>query len=118
LVSLFRFKGRIGPDFSLAPAEQSAITRAIRTAVQRKDEAIFLPFEGMTFNSGEEARDFYNLYYWERGFGVRFGRDRKNDGMYRTRQDLICSYEVCHCVRNPIFVSLIGGGGELGNLKR
>jgi hypothetical protein len=56
----------------------------------------------MTFNSREEARDLYNLYSWERGFGVRFGRDRKNDGMYGTRQDLICSCEVCFFILNFI----------------
>jgi hypothetical protein len=34
------------------------------------------------------------LYSWEIGFGVRFGRDRKHDAMYTTRQDIVCSCEV------------------------
>jgi hypothetical protein len=41
-----------------------------------------------------EYSSFYNLYSWEIGFGVRFGRDRKNDAMYTTRQDIVCSCEV------------------------
>jgi len=48
--------------------------KALRRASMSPGEAIFFPHEGTIFNSREEARDFYNLYSWEKGFGVRFGR--------------------------------------------
>jgi len=36
-----------------------------------------------------EAKEFYNLYSWEVGFGIRIGRSRINNNKYRTRQDLV-----------------------------
>jgi len=68
--------------------------KALRRASMSPGEAIFFPHEGTIFNSREEARDFYNLYSWEKGFGVRFGRGRKNDSKYQTKLDIVCSCEV------------------------
>ena len=68
--------------------------KALRRASMSPGEAIFFPYEGTIFNSREEARDFYNLYSWEKGFGVRFGRGKKNDSKYQTKLDIVCSCEV------------------------
>ena len=68
--------------------------KALRRARTSPGEAIFFPHEGTIFNSREEARDFYNLYSWEKGFGVRFGRGKKNDSKYQTKLDIVCSCEV------------------------
>ena len=68
--------------------------KAMRRARTSPGEAIFFPHEGTIFNSCEEARDFYNLYSWEKGFGVRFGRGKKNDSKYQTKLDIVCSCEV------------------------
>lgn len=85
---------RNGPDYRDAPSEESAITRALRRAATAPLGApIFSPHEGTTFNSHEEARDFYNLYSWEKGFGVRFGRGRKNASKYQTKLDIVFSCE-------------------------
>jgi len=51
----------------------------------------------MEFNSAKEAKDFYNLYLWEIGFGIRKGKNRVNDNNYTTRQDFVCSCEV-NCI--------------------
>ena len=56
--------------------------------------AIFFPYEGTKFNSFEEAKEFYNLYSWEAGFGIRTSRGRVNDNDYTTKKDLCCSCEV------------------------
>lgn len=48
----------------------------------------------MEFNSSKDAKDFYNLYSWEIGFGIRKGRNSRNGNDYMTRQDLVCSCEV------------------------
>ncbi|RLM54828.1 hypothetical protein C2845_PM10G11160 [Panicum miliaceum] len=82
-----------GPDLRFAPGEDSAITKALRRAVQHPGHSVFYPFEVTTFNSSEEAKDFYNLYSWEIGFGIRYGRSRVNNVGYRTKQDLVCSCE-------------------------
>lgn len=86
---------RSGPDARIAPAEESAITRAIKTAPTREREPIFFPHEGTRFNSYEEAKEFYNLYSWVVGFGIRTSRGRTNDNDYTTKKDICCSCEVC-----------------------
>jgi len=68
--------------------------KAMRRARTSPGEAIFFPHEGTIFNSREEERDFYNLYSWKKGFGVRFGRGKKNDSKYQTKLDIVCSCEV------------------------
>jgi len=67
-----------GPTSRIAPAEESAISRTIRCAGQGKGAPLFLPLDGTEFRSCEEAKEFYNLYSWEIGFGVRYGRSRVN----------------------------------------
>lgn len=56
---------------------------------------MFYPYEGTTFSSYEEAKEFYNLYSWEIGFGIRESRSKKNGNNYTTRKDIVCSCEVC-----------------------
>jgi len=74
--------------------EESAITQAMRTSSSRSGEPVFLPAVGMEFDSAKEAKDFYNLYSWEIGLGIRKGRNRVNDNNFTTRQDFVCSCEV------------------------
>ena len=90
-----RKRGKEGPDACLAPTANSAITQAISTAKDREGEPIFYPYEGTTFSSYEEAKEFYNLYSWEIGFGIRESRSKKNGNNYTTRKDTVCSCEVC-----------------------
>lgn len=78
----------------MSPADESAISRAIKTAEERAGDAIFHPYEGTRFNTFEEAREFYNLYSWEVGFGIRTSRGRTNNNDYTTRKDVCCSCEV------------------------
>ena len=70
------------------------MSRAVRTAASRRGEAVFRPAVGMEFDSAKEAKDFYNSYSWEVGFGIRKGRSRVNDNNYTTRVDFVCSCEV------------------------
>ena len=54
-----------------------AIERAMRSASAKKqDEYIFEPIVGMVFDSRQEAREYYNMYSWEVGFGVKFDGSR------------------------------------------
>ena len=78
----------------IAVNEESAITRALSQAARNRGSPIFQPLEGTLFSSSEEARDFFNLYSWEIGFGIRYGRSNKNNKGYTTRQDIVCSCEV------------------------
>jgi hypothetical protein len=90
-----RKRAREGPNERIAPEdEEDAVTKAIRLAAERPDQPIFFPYKGTVFNSCDEAKEFYNLYSWEKGFGIRIGRGCKNSKEYRTRQDFVCSCEV------------------------
>ena len=83
-----------GPHARIAPWEESAVSKALRAAESSRNKLVFEPAVGTTFNSCEEAKDSYNLYSWEIGFGIRYGRSRTNSNNYRTRQDLVCSCQV------------------------
>jgi hypothetical protein len=67
----------------------------MRNASKRGESHIFEPKIGMVFDSRAEIYNFYNLYSWEVGFGIRFGcfaRNRVNK--MRTMQELVCEKEV------------------------
>lgn len=67
----------------------------MRNAKQRKTTHIFEPKLGMVFDSRAEAYQFYNLYSWEVGFGIRFGSFAQNRvNKMRTMQELVCEKEV------------------------
>ncbi|PUZ60821.1 hypothetical protein GQ55_4G194800 [Panicum hallii var. hallii] len=64
---------------------------ALRNAPYRKTMYIFDPILGLTFDSEDEAYEFYNLYSWEVGFGIKrdsTAANRKTD--FQTMRDLRC----------------------------
>ena len=62
---------------------------------------------GMEFDDSDEAYEYYNLYSWECGFGIRWGKKRwsenkkarklHGDKPYRLGQEFYCSCRV-RCV--------------------
>jgi len=73
------------------PRDMGAIEIALRTSGNRKNQPIFEPVRGMVFDSREEAREFYNMYSWEVGFGIIYNRRRMNDDKsYRSMQEICC----------------------------
>ncbi|TVU14684.1 hypothetical protein EJB05_38168 [Eragrostis curvula] len=84
------------PDGVRLPAawNYGAVERALRDARDRGDRSIFEPTVGKVFDSPQEGYEFYNMYSWEVGFGIRYGRSRKSSTDRRTRQDIVCACEV------------------------
>lgn len=90
--------------------------RALRSSSTRKTEHIFEPILGLVFDSREEAREFYNLYSWEVGFGVKLNNSRtgtkKNkidgDEEYRSMQEIVCqrSVRIAHLIVSRNFVCI------------
>ena len=78
----------------LAAWNYGAIERALRDTDARGDKSIFEPEVGQLFDSPQEGFEFFNMYSWELGFGIRFGRRRTSISGRRTRQDIVCAYEV------------------------
>ncbi|TVU18829.1 hypothetical protein EJB05_34944, partial [Eragrostis curvula] len=76
------------------PRNMGAIEVAMRNSKNRSTDFIFEPVLGMVFDSRAEAYQFYNLFSWEVGFGIRFGTSSRNRGnKYRTMQELVCERE-------------------------
>ncbi|KAL6593299.1 hypothetical protein ACP70R_049052 [Stipagrostis hirtigluma subsp. patula] len=70
-----------------------AVERALRNAHSRGDKSIFEPSLGQVFDSPQEGYEFFNMYSWEVGFGIRYGRCRTSATGCHTRQDLVCACE-------------------------
>lgn len=72
-----------------------AVEMAMRKYCETKQGHIFEPRPGITFDSEAEAVEFYNLYSWEVGFGVRKGSIERNkrDG-YQTMREIVCHRQV------------------------
>ncbi|RLN25051.1 hypothetical protein C2845_PM07G08760 [Panicum miliaceum] len=87
-----------------------AVERALRGADDRGDRCIFEPELGKVFESTQEAFEFYNMYSWAVGFGIRSGRSRESKGGRRTMQCKILSAHVRVC---SIIGSMHGPGGYI-----
>ncbi|KAG0519311.1 hypothetical protein BDA96_09G253100 [Sorghum bicolor] len=109
-------RAKEGPDECLSFTGDSAVSRAIATSAERSGQPIFYPYQGTTFNSFEEAKEFYNLYSWEIGFGIRVSRARQNGNECTTRRDLVCCCEgFC---KNPLAASFRIGCKAMLRLHR
>jgi hypothetical protein len=73
---------REGPDARTTPHEECAVSKALRNDVRQPGQPIFFPCIGTIFNSCEEAWEYYNLYSWEIGFGIRYRRRSTNRKEY------------------------------------
>lgn len=90
----YRKRGKQGPPACYTSTRESAISTATSSSKNIPGMPIFFPYIGTTFNSYEEAKEFYNLYSWEVGFGIRMAWSKTNNNEYTTRSDIVCSCEV------------------------
>jgi len=91
-----------GPDRRLFdPKRTSALQKALLKFAKSSDGYVMEPSIGTEFDSTDEAFEFYNLYSWERGFGIRKGKRRysesslnrsaRKEEKYAIGQDFHCS---------------------------
>jgi hypothetical protein len=76
---------------------RSALESIFRKFGDRKTEYVVVPEQGMEFDSLQEAHDFYILYSWELGFGIRYGPSKLNPSKCKIAQDIVCGcvFSVC-----------------------
>lgn len=80
------------PDERAASADRiSALELAFRGFAKRKGDAVVVPKLGLTFDSLGEAYDYCNLYSWECGFDIRYGKSRTNVKGSKSMQELMCN---------------------------
>lgn len=72
------------------PGRMGALEKTIRGFVDREGDEVVKPELGTTFDSLTEAYDFYNMYSWEHGFGIRYGKTRLNPDKRKTMQEIVC----------------------------
>ena len=56
----------------------STLEQSIRKFAEEPTNSMIKPEIGTSFDSLGEAYDFYNLYSWVVGFGIRYGESRLN----------------------------------------
>ncbi|KAM3273817.1 hypothetical protein ACQJBY_043166 [Aegilops geniculata] len=83
-------RGRI-PDEREPDAQRvSALEKALTGFAERQTDVVVNPTVGTCFDSITEAYDFYNLYSWEMGFGIRYGKSRRNTKGGKCMQEITC----------------------------
>ena len=86
------------------PNRPSALQSAVMRFAEHKSEQVMNIQIGTEFDNLDEGYDYYNVYSWEIGFGIRWGRKRwsaKQRGKnmadmkpYQLGQELYCSCRV------------------------
>ena len=66
-----------GPDCRPpVPNRPSALQSAVMRFAEHKSEQVMNIQIGTEFDNLDEGYDYYNVYSWEIGFGIRWGRKR------------------------------------------
>ena len=76
------------------PARKSALELSIGDYADSKNDLVINPAIGTTFDSLQEAYDFYNLYSWEVGFEVRYGKSHLNVERTKCMQEIVCTHKM------------------------
>ena len=72
----------------------TALEASVRAFVDKKSRNVVNPSIGTSFDSVEEGYEFYNLYSWEVGFGVRYAKSRLNVHQKKCMQEIVCACAV------------------------
>ena len=72
----------------------SGLEQSIRKYVEEPTKGVIRPGLGLSFDSLGEAYDFYNLYSWEIGFGIKYGKSRLNAERTKCMQEIVCGCSV------------------------
>lgn len=79
------------------PDRISTLEKTIRHFAENPGDIVIVPKIGTSFDTLGEAYDFYNLYSWEKGFGIRYGKSRLNVNRTNCMQEIVCG-----CAGKPI----------------
>ncbi|KAM0889782.1 hypothetical protein ACQ4PT_027487 [Festuca glaucescens] len=75
----------------------AALEASLRGFAARQTDVVVNPAMGTVFDSLPEAYELYNLYSWESGFGIRYGKSRHNVRGSKCMQEIVCG-----CVGKPV----------------
>ena len=86
--------GHVPDERPPCAARMSALELTLRSYAENKTETVIVPAVGRNFDTLGEAYDYYNLYSWEVGFGVRYGKSRLNVERTKCMQEIVCGCSV------------------------
>uniref|UniRef100_A0A453IXE2 Protein FAR1-RELATED SEQUENCE n=2 Tax=Aegilops tauschii subsp. strangulata TaxID=200361 RepID=A0A453IXE2_AEGTS len=69
--------------------EYTALEQSIQKYAEEPSKSVVKPELGLSFDLSGEAYDFYNLYSWVVGFGIRYGKSRLNDKSTKIMQEIL-----------------------------
>ncbi|XBH67129.1 hypothetical protein VPH35_095561 [Triticum aestivum] len=88
--------GNASEERDANPSRVPALEASMRACADTKTSTVVNPALGTSFDTVEEAYEFYNLYSWETGFGVRYAKSRLN-----VHKKCIQEF-VCACAGRPL----------------
>ena len=97
MVMVYECRVRIGAtplERTICSDRMGALEKSIRDYAENPNETVIKPELGTSFDSLGEAYDFYNLYSWENGFGIRYGKSRLNVTRTKCMQEIVCGCAV------------------------
>ncbi|VAI16506.1 unnamed protein product [Triticum turgidum subsp. durum] len=71
-----------------------ALEKTLRGYAEKRTDTVLVPAVGYNFGSLGEAYDSYNLYSWEIGLGIRYGKSRLNVERTKCMQEIVCGCSV------------------------
>ncbi|KAE8787795.1 Protein FAR1-RELATED SEQUENCE 3 [Hordeum vulgare] len=89
--------GKAPVEREISAARKSALELSVRAYITKHDGNVANPVIGTSFDSIDEAYNFYNLYSWEVGFGIRLSKSRLNVNRSRCMQEIVCG-----CAGKPV----------------
>ncbi|KAF8723243.1 hypothetical protein HU200_021758 [Digitaria exilis] len=113
-----------GPEFrEKSLGQQNALEEALIKFADRKSDYIINPEMGTEFDNVDEASEYYNLYSWECGFGIRWGKKRYSDTQESRKLPLDKRYKLGQefnysCSVRILAICLSGFGYRNINLSR
>ena len=87
---------------SVLPGRMGALEKTIRGYADNPADTVVKPELGTSFDSLGEAYDFYNLYSWENGFGIRYRKSRLNVTRTKCMQEIVCGCAVSCSIGVPV----------------
>ncbi|KAE8807227.1 Protein FAR1-RELATED SEQUENCE 3 [Hordeum vulgare] len=70
--------GKAPVEREMSASMKSALEISVGAYITKRDGNVANPVIGTSFDSIDEAYNFYNLYLWEVGFGIRLSKSRLN----------------------------------------
>ncbi|KAI4962956.1 hypothetical protein ZWY2020_020595 [Hordeum vulgare] len=89
--------GKAPIETEMSAARKSALELSVRAYITKCDGNVANPVIGTSFDSVDEAYNFYNLYSWEVGFGIRLSKSRLNVNRSRCMQEIVCGCAIADC---------------------